>query len=112
MGLITDTLHTVGDSLTNFVENPSLDSFIGATPVGIVGSVLDNNVKPALDTLGSDLTNSFDSFVGGVGDAFNGVVDTLGNVVNKVGGSVLDTLMMPLMVIGGLGLGFMLLQRK
>ena len=62
MGLITDTLHTVGDNLTNFVENPSLDTFLGATPIGIIGSVLDNNVGPALDTLGNQIKDGFDLF--------------------------------------------------
>ena len=108
MGLITDTLHTIGDNLTNFVEHPSLDTFLDATPIGIIGSVWDNNVSPALDTLGNEIKNGFNDVVNDIGNVAGDVFDEL----KDLGGGVMDTLMMPLMVIGCLGLGFMLLQRK
>ena len=121
MGFLTGITDTISNTLTDFVEHPSLDTFIDASTVGL--KVIDNNIAPALNTLTNDIGNGIkgvgNDIKGGLKDVGNGLqdfIDTLGNTVgNTVGdlvGSLSSSLTMPLMILGGLGLAFLLLKPK
>ena len=117
MGFLTGITDTISNTLTDFVEHPSLDTFIDAATVGL--KVIDNNIAPALTTLTKDIGNDIkgvgNDIKGGLKDVGNGLqdfIDTLGNTAGDLVGSLSSSLTMPLMILGGLGLAFLLLKPK
>ena len=75
---------------------------------GFLPTVIDNGIS----TLGQSTTNDINSIIGTVGNTAGSVAGTLGGVAGNLAGSLSSSLMMPLMVIGGLGLAFLLLKPK
>ena len=117
MGFLTGITDTISNTLTDFVEHPSLNTFIDASTVGL--KVIDNNIAPALNTLSNDIGNGIkgvgNDIKGGLKDVGNGLqdfIDTLGNTAGDLVGSLSSSLTMPLMILGGLGLAFLLLKPK
>ena len=110
MGFLTDITDTISNTLTDFVEHPSLNTFIDASTVGL--KVIDNNIAPALNTLTKDIGTGINNGINTLKDDFSGIVNTLGGAAGDLVGSLSSSLTMPLMILGGLGLAFLLLKPK
>ena len=110
MGFLTGITDTISNTLTDFVEHPSLNTFIDASTVGL--AVIDNNITPALNTLTKDIGNGINNGINTLKDDFSGIVNTLGGAAGDLVGSLSSSLTMPLMILGGLGLAFLLLKPK
>ena len=110
MGFLTGITDTISNTLTDFVEHPSLNTFIDASTVGL--KVIDNNIAPALNTLTKDIGNGINNGINTLKDDFSGIVNTLGGAAGDLAGSLSSSLTMPLMILGGLGLAFLLLKPK
>ena len=96
----------MGNGSSN-VGNEILDLF-DPTSQGFLPTVIENDIS----TLGKSTTNDINSIIGTVGNTAGSVAGTLGGVAGNLAGSLSSSLMMPLMVIGGLGLAFLLLKPK
>ena len=84
---------------------------------------LPSEIDNGITTLSNAITGDFTQTVGAIGGAVDNGITTLGNsagnlagtlggVAGNLAGSLSSSLMMPLMVIGGLGLAFLLLKPK
>ena len=111
----------VKNTLTAAVQKPSLKTIgaamLLATPVGLVGTIAVGNSPALKNTLAAvsaevkkDANVVSTKAVSTVKKAET-VVVTGAKKVSKVAGGVFDKLMMPLMIVGGLGLAMMFLRK-
>ena len=104
--------NTLGQGITQIFTHPDqvINSVTGSITDGIkqIDGAVNDGLKTTLDTVG----NGFKEIGKDLGQFGKDVVNTLGGGVKDVFGGVTSSLTMPLMMIGGIGLVFLMLKPK
>ena len=101
--------NTLGHQITD-AFNPSSSTYIPNVinnEINTVGNQFQQGVTGTVNTLGG----AFDNVIHTVGGAAGDLIHTVGGAAGDLAGSLSSSLMMPLMVLGGLGLAFVLLKK-